>query len=562
MANVVKRYGLGGDIALVVLAIASFWLSPYYAFIFTSVLITAITCLSVGVTTERVGIISLCQVAISGVGSWVTIWLGYHFPGMPVILALLISGLVAGGVGFLLIIPTLRVRGINLAIITLSFALAMNIILTRVEFPGMTEGYSFELPEWLYSERSFLLFAIVVTIALSRLLVWVEQMPFGAAWFATRYSERAAASLGINVAVSKVTAFMLGAFIAGIAGSLLAMQLGSVTALNFEPYASLIIFALAILAKSRFLAGALIAGVLTWFTPQILTYVGLSEWKDIADLIFAVGAIFALSGYKKQAAHSNAGQNASAQTSIKEPDSSFRTEGEVTSASLGLSAVSLNYGAVKALDNVSFSLTPGVVTGLVGPNGAGKSSLVDVISGFTPASNGDIRMDDSLQNSLPAFIRARRGLRRTFQQGRAVPELTIRQYIHLAARDRFNPTLLDQLLQTLGCPAADNLIAQVDVGTRRLIEIAGALMARPQVLLLDEPAAGMSALESERLGAVIARLPEMFGCTVLLVEHDMALIRSVCSELLVLNFGQVLACGAVEETLADPRVIEAYLGAA
>ena len=109
---------------------------------------------------------------------------------------------------------------------------------------------------------------IAITFVISRGIVWIEQQPTGASWFAVRYSERAAASLGINVSISKVMAFVSGAFIAGISGSLLLMQLGNITSQNFEPYASLIIFALAILAKSRFLSGALFAGVLTSFTPQ------------------------------------------------------------------------------------------------------------------------------------------------------------------------------------------------------------------------------------------------------------------------------------------------------
>ncbi len=560
MVNVLKRYGLQGEIALLLLAIASYWLSPYYAYIFTSVLVTAITCLSIGVTTERAGIISLCQVGISGVAAWVTLYLGFNFPQLPVVLILLLSGMASAFIGLLLILPTLRVRGINLAIITLAFALTINIVLTRIEFPGLMEGYSFELPEWLYDEYAYLLFTIAVTAFLSRMIVWIEQIPFGAAWFTIRYSERAAASLGIHVSVSKVSAFTLGAFIAGIAGSLLAMQLGSVTANNFLPYGSLLIFALAILAHSRFLAGALIAGMLTWFTPQILSLLGLGEWKDIADLIFAVGAIYALTKHnQKTAPH----KDATSAVAVNNSTTTLSTPMvRSTASTLTLKDISLNYGAVKALDSVNFSLKQGTVTGLVGPNGAGKSSLVDVISGFTPIKGGNINIDTNPLSSLPAYQRARMGLRRTFQQGRAVPELTIRQYVHLAARNAYDVHLLDEILELLGCPDKDTLIVQVDVGTRRLVEIAGALMSRPHILLLDEPAAGMSTMESDRLASVIRQIPQLFGCSVLLVEHDMALIRSVCSDLIVLEFGKVIAAGPVEETLQIPEVVEAYLGAA
>lgn len=560
MANVLKRYGLGGDLALVVLAICSLWISPYYAFIFTSVVLTALLCLSIGVTTERAGIISLCQVSISGVGAWVAMWLGVHLPGTPVLLTVLLAGVAAALVGLLIVLPTLRVRGINLAIITLAFALAINIVLTRVEFPGMMEGVSFERPEWMASDRGLLLFVIAVAIVLGRLVVWAEQRPFGAAWFAARYSERAAASLGINVAVGKLVAFMFGGFIAGVSGALLVLQLGSVTSHNFEAYGSLVLFALAILARSRFLAGALVAGMLTWFTPQLLSSVGLGEWKDIADLMFAIGAISALSGHAKGAFPKAARQQGV--VAKGKPLQADAQRAADNAATLDLNAVTLKYGAVVALDNVSFSLKAGKITGLVGPNGAGKSSLVDVISGFAPVQGGQILFDGHEMTQLSAATRASRGLRRTFQQGRAVPELTIRQYARLASREHFDAALLDSTLMTLQCPPADAYIGLLDVGTRRLVEIAAALMSRPGLLMLDEPAAGMSSLESESLAQVIKQLPQLFGCTVLLIEHDIPLIREVCSELIVLEFGKVLARGAVDTTLADPRVIEAYLGAA
>ncbi|WP_421848129.1 ATP-binding cassette domain-containing protein [Marinomonas sp.] len=560
MVNVLKKYALGGDCALLLLAIASFWLSPYYAFLFTSVLLTAITCLSIGITTERAGIISLCQVGLSGVGAWVAMWLGFHFPDTPVLLIMLISGASAAILGLVLIVPTLRVRGINLAIITLSFALAIYIVLTRVELPGMMEGYSFDRPDWVYDEKPYLLFVIAITFVISRALVWIEQQPAGASWFAVRYSERAAASLGINVSISKVMAFVLGAFIAGISGSLLLMQLGNITAQNFEPYASLIIFAPAILAKSRFLSGALFAGALTWFTPQVLSLIGLGEWKDIADLMFACGAIFALSQNAK-----NKVPPAKKNTPVikkQKIEAISRIPTSFHYSTMTLKNVSLSYGAVKALNNVSFSLAPGKVTGLVGPNGAGKSSLVDVISGFCPAMSGEIILEQDKLDTQPAFKRANMGLRRTFQQGRAVPELTIKQYIHLASGSHFQERHLPTLLNQLACPHEDTLIAHIDVGTRRLVEIAGALMSKPKVLLLDEPAAGMSSVESEHLGHLIRQIPELFGCTVLLIEHDMSLIRNVCSDLIVLEFGEVLAAGPVEETLNNPSVVEAYLGAA
>ncbi|PYE21480.1 amino acid/amide ABC transporter membrane protein 2 (HAAT family) /amino acid/amide ABC transporter ATP-binding protein 1 (HAAT family) [Paraburkholderia silvatlantica] len=559
MLNVLRQYGLGGDIALVILALASWLIPPYYVFTLTSAILTALLCLSIGLTAERAGIISLCQLAFAGIGAWVAMWLCVHIPACPIVVDMLAAGAGTAAVALLVSLPTLRVRGINLAIITLALALAVNVVLTHTDFPGMMEGLSFERPGWLSSDRAFLVFCIVVAVIISRALVWLEQRPFGAAWFAARYSERAAAALGTNVSHSKISAFTLGGFIAGIAGALLTMQLGSVTAHNFEPYGSLVLFALAVLARSRFLTGALVAGLLTWFTPQVLTWMGLGEWKDIGDLLFAVGAIHALSRQDRgrPVASAQPGPLIVAATAPV-------TDGELTRSSAGTLEVhnlTLRYGAVVALSNVSFKLSPGKVTGLVGPNGAGKSSLVDVVSGFVRSQEGSICLDGVALDALRPHDRASTGLRRTFQQGRAVPELTVRQYVRLASGGRLVEAELDAILQMLACPDDGIFIGSVDVGTRRLIEIAGALSARPHVLLLDEPAAGMSTLESDNLARVIQRLPRLFGCTVLLIEHDLNLIRNVCSELLVLEFGKIIAAGPVEETLAQPHVIEAYVGA-
>lgn len=558
MVSVVKRLGLGGDLVLLAIGLGGFLMSPYYVFLFTSVAITALICLSVGVTTERAGVISLCQVAFAGVGGWTNTWLLHLFPesAWAVPVGLLLAGLVPALMSLVLVLPTLRVRGVHLAIVTLAFALVVNLVLTRINFPGFDEGFSYLRSGWLESDPALLMLCVLLVVAISRALVWMEQRPVGAAWFGVKFSERALAAFGVSVAGAKLKALAVGAFVAGVAGGLLELQLGSLSARNFEPMSSLVIFALAVLSGSRFLSGALVAALLTWFVPELLTAIGLGEWKDMGDLLFAAGALHALHG--RMRSHAAARQGDALATSDELP--SLAVPDKALPAELTLDQLTVSYGATKAVSEVCVSIRRGSVTGLVGPNGAGKSSLVDAITGFTAAS-GRVLLDGRDYSSLPPAARALGAMRRTFQVGRAIPELTIRQYVGLASGRPPQEQVLDGLLRWLGCPAADTLIAQLDVGTRRLIELAAALASRPRLLLLDEPAAGMSAHESERLGKVIQAIPHVFGCTVLLIEHDLPLIRKVCSDLLVLEFGKVIANGPVSETLALPHVVEAYIGA-
>lgn len=555
--DVMRRFGLGGDAVLLLLACTAWWLSPYWVFVMTSVVITALLCLSVGVTTERAGVISLCQVGMAGIGAWVATWVLLNAPSAGVFGAILAAGLAAAFAAVLIALPTLRVRGVHLAIVTLAFSLAINIFLTRVGFPGADEGSSYLREGWLESDQALFVFSAACVIACSRVLVWLEQRPFGSAWFGVKFSERAVAAFGVNVPWAKVSAFVVGAFVAGAAGALMVLQLGMLTSRNFEPMASMVIFALAVLSHSRFLSGALIAACLTWFVPEALTQVGLAEWKDMGDLLFALGALHALKGKASNppaAALANTGREAVQHESAYSLPANQQHAGE-----LQVQGLSVSYGSVKAVSDVSFSVKPGKVTGLVGPNGAGKSSLIDAISGFTPAT-GNVLLDGRSLAHLTAHERARLRLRRTFQVGRAIPELTVGQYLRLASRENPGDLEVSRLLEWLDCPPPEALIGRLDVGTRRLIEVAAALLSKPAVLLLDEPAAGMSAPESARLAKVIRHIPKIFGCGVLLIEHDLTLIREVCDELIVLEFGQVIAAGEVHETLSLPHVIEAYIG--
>ena len=219
----------------------------------------------------------------------------------------------------------------------------------------------------------------------------------------------------------------------------------------------------------------------------------------------------------------------------------------------------MRYGSVVALDNVSLTVAAGTVAGLIGPNGAGKSTFIDAVAGFLSSYEGSIRLAGKPLEGMPAHLRARAGVRRSWQTNRIAPELTVGGYLALAAQG-LSARETKAILSWLDCPDPDTLVVSVDAGTRRLLDVAGVVAARPAVVLLDEPAAGQSHEESVRLGQRIAEIPKLFGSAVLLVEHDMDLVRAVCSEVTVLDFGRVIASGPPARVLEQGSVKKAYLG--
>ena len=217
------------------------------------------------------------------------------------------------------------------------------------------------------------------------------------------------------------------------------------------------------------------------------------------------------------------------------------------------------YGGVQAVADVSFTLQAQEILALIGPNGAGKSTFIDAVAGFLASYEGRVSVEGKPLEGVGAHQRARLGVRRSWQTNRIAPELTVGGYLRLAASG-LSDAELSAILAWLDCPDPDTLVVSVDAGTRRLLDVAGVVASRPVVALLDEPAAGQSYEETERLGKRIAEIPRLFGSAVLLVEHDMDLVRGACSQVAVLDFGKIIAAGPPLQVLSEKAVKKAYLG--
>ncbi len=259
-----------------------------------------------------------------------------------------------------------------------------------------------------------------------------------------------------------------------------------------------------------------------------------------------------------------------------------RSDGRTHVPALAIKDVTVRFGGITAVEDLSFSVTGGSIVGIIGPNGAGKTTLFDALSGYV-ACDGEIRIHGVEIQGMRSDRRMRSGLGRSFQDGRLFGSLIVREAIAVAFETRLpsvgalnaalkiGPSLrserwiagqVGELIEMLGLDAyANKFVDELSTGTRRIVDFAAALAHRPRVLLLDEPSSGIAQRETEALGPLLHRVREELECTILLIEHDMPLVTSVSDRLLALESGRLVADGRPAAVLKHPRVVESYLGA-
>ena len=278
---------------------------------------------------------------------------------------------------------------------------------------------------------------------------------------------------------------------------------------------------------------------------------------------------------------------AAAEVETEEADAPARSALRDGAPVLEVREVSRRFGGVRALDGVSFDVRPGEILGFIGPNGAGKTTLFDVISGYTPADGGSIRLRDRDGelvdlHDAPTHVRSWRGLGRSFQDGRLFPGLTVDEAIavaleqHVDVRDPIAATLhlpsvsdseekvrerVDELIELLALGAyRDKFIRELSTGTRRVVDLACVLAQGPSVLLLDEPSSGIAQREAEALAPMLRRVRDQLGASLLVVEHDLPLLGSISDRMIALDLGRIVAEGTPTEVIEHPAVVASYLG--
>ncbi len=553
-------------------------LNGYYVFVLANIALLALVGIGMNALIGLTGQISFGHVGFYAVGAYTVAILGKA--GLSFWLAWPIGALIATALGALLALPALRVKGPYLAMITIAFGFIVEHAI--VESRGLTGGQngimgivSPTLGALARGERAVALIAFGAAALAYIAYSLLARGAWGTAMRALRDSEAAAESIGLNPLVIKTMAFALSAFCAGAAGGLFAPLSGFVTPHTFG-FSQSILFVLVVMiggagAPSGPIVGAIIVGVM----PELL-----SSLEDFRLLFFgallllvlwvAPGGMIGLGSAFLRALRGKLGLT-SAQATIPTTTAQAHLPRRAR-AGLEASALSIQFGGVHAVSDLSFAAAPGAVTSLIGPNGAGKTTALNMLSGFYRPSSGTFFIGKKELGGAPAMRIARAGLARTYQTSQLFGSLSVVENVMLAAargrlgmilgshKIRSAETLALGLLAYCGyagdpaSPSAD--LAHVD---RRIVEIARALALDPDILLLDEPAAGLSTQDKEKLALLLRRLADA-GLTVILVEHDMTLVMGISDAIVVLDAGKRIAMGAPAEIQLDPAVRKAYLG--
>ncbi len=547
---------------------------------------SALVCLSLVVVTGFVGQLSLAQMAMAGFGAWAAGRLATTY-GWGFVPALIVGGLAAVPLGALVALPALRTRGINLPVLTFGLSvLVSEMILGNAALTGGFEGTRPDPPEVFGLEVDALhhpgRYGLVALVVLTLACLGVANLRRGRAGLrllAVRGNERAAAALGVHVPTAKLYGFSLAAGIAGLGGVLLAFRSVTVNYGAFVGFASIGVLVNAVIGGIGFVAGALVAGTfaLGGLAGRLTEALGFEG--SVVELVSGALLVVVLFANPNGIADSNArALRRVAGRWFRPPSTAPLPEPAAVSlpgAVLEVRDLTVRFGGVTALDGVDLSVAPGEVLGLIGPNGAGKTTFIDAVTGFV-ASGGEVSLDGSRIDGWSPVRRARAGLGRSFQSLELIEDLTVRENLLVAcdahdlsryATDLVHPgrpaltVVAATAVREFGLePDLDALPDTLPHGRRRLVAIARAVAAAPRVLLLDEPAAGLSEGEGRELGALVRRLAHEAGLAVLLIEHDVGLVMSTCDRIAVLDFGRLIAVGTPAEVAADEAVVTAYLG--
>ncbi|MBP5954862.1 ATP-binding cassette domain-containing protein [Pseudomonas anatoliensis] len=552
--------------------VLAFTLDSYSLLVFTLCALAAVVGVGLNILIGLSGQISFGHIAFYAIGAYVSALL--TIAGWPLWLAMPVTAVVTGLIGALLAIPALRVSGPYLAMITIAFAFIVHHGL--IEWRDVTGGSNglmgIPLPEFAGLDPAILLALIAAALMIGALAFYqrLRHSGFGKAMRAVKASEIAARSLGFNPVLSKTLAFALSAALTGLAGAVLAPLLMFINPESF-PFSQSILFVLAVIVGgSGTLFGPLLGALLIVLVPELL-----SDFAEYRLLIFSAlllvvlwiapnGLLGALARRWIKPTH------LVPPNTINQARLAAHLQSRGRSSGLRVTDIGIRFGGVQAAQHVSLHAPAASITSIIGPNGAGKTTVLNMISGFYAPDSGQIELQAALAG-LPAWKTARAGIARTYQTTQLFGDMSVLDNLLVAMQkgrlgSPFRLCSAEQrdlaldLLALVGYRGAVNIAAEdlphVD---RRLVEIARALATAPAVLLLDEPAAGLSRRDTDELAVLLRKLAD-FGLTIILVEHDMALVMSVSERLLVLDAGKPIAFGTPAEIRQNKQVIAAYLG--
>ena len=549
-------------------------INPYILNIFMQAATYAVAVLGMTVVLGYTGQIHLGQAAFFGIGAY-SVALGTLVLGLNFWLALLLGIVLASLAGFILGLTTLRVGGHYLAMVTISFQVIFDLILTN--WIGVTRGpdgisgigrpslFGYTLAD----DKAYLVFCVLVLYLVIFGVWWLPKTRLGRAMQAVRENEMAAEVSGVATLVVKVVAFTLCSALGAVGGALYAAGFAYISPDNFSFKISIEFLTMTLLGGSQSPFGGALGTVLLILLPEWLRflkeiYMAAYGLAVILIMVFMPEGIWGIVARAwrrlrplRPLAHG--------------PVEPFKLDFPLTDTApvLQLVNVQKHFGGVRAVDGIDIEVARGTVHALIGPNGSGKTTTLNVLNGIYRPTAGQIIVDGKDLTHTSPHVRAGHGVGRTFQNIRLFPALSALENVMIGAQRAHNPiersesALRRRALSTLDfvglLDRADRVVRSLPYGHQRLVEIARSLAGSPTLLLLDEPAAGLNQTEKQELVKLLKRL-RGHGITIFLIEHDMGLIVQVSDRISVLNFGRKIAEGTPDEVLRHPDVIAAYLG--
>jgi branched-chain amino acid transport system ATP-binding protein/branched-chain amino acid transport system permease protein len=579
------RASLAALAALALLTLP-FWLgSAYHLHVVIMAGIFSVLALSLNLLLGYTGQLSLGHAAFFGIGAYTAALLALR-AGWPFWLDLPATAVTAGLAGWGIGRLALKVRGAYFVLVTISFAGVISLI--SVNWMELTNGPlglpGVPAPELLalsFRTKPAYYYLVLAAVALAYLVCHrLVHSRLGRAFLALRENELLAESVGVDPTRTLVAATVVSAAMAGVAGGLYAHYVRFVSPEVFLFSYTVTMVIMVVAGGKGTLAGPVVGAVLFTALPEALREAVAWQWQMLAYGVLLVLLVFFLPRGIVTSFGGGLGGPLRGLPQEGIAPAKPALERVQSSAPLRIEDLVVHFGGVAALAGVSFGVEPGTITSLIGPNGAGKTTVFNAITGYLRPLRGHVVWDDApLTGRRPCEV-ARRGVVRTFQKTSVFPALSVRDNVmiglHLRGRARALDILVgrravreeearlaaeaERVIAFVGlAPRRDAIAGSLAYGEQRLVELAVALAARPRLLLLDEPGAGMTGGEKDRLVELVRRVREQ-GVTVFLVEHDMRLVMGVSDTVIVLNHGRVIAEGPPVAIQANPDVIGAYLG--
>ncbi len=487
---------------------------------------------------------------------------------LPLLPSAIISSLLAALVALVVGIPLMRLSGIAASIGT--FAVLMIFYTLYSNWDSWTFGASTLVGVPIYVDYWVALAWAMVALMVATIY---QKSRFGLALRASRENEAAARAVGINVPTQRLIAFVLSGFFMGLGGVLQAHYVGSIVVRGFWLGPTFIALAMLMIGGQRSLTGAVVGVMVVAVLQEVLRKIEvLIQLYGLSQLVIAFLMLTILIVRPRGIAKGReipwpfASPAAMAAPTRLDRAPAIVPAGGDMEERLEAHDVSVNFEGLAAVDEVTVSMGRHEIFGLIGPNGAGKTTLVNVLTGFQKPTHGRVVLAGVDVTGMPPHRIGRRGLARTFQAVRLYPDMPVIENLEAAAvgtglgrreASRRARAILEWMnFSDKAYDHADTL----PYGDERRVGIGRALAMAPHFVLLDEPAAGMSDSECDDLMALISRIPQDFGCGVLLIEHNMRVIMGVCDRIHVIDSGRTIGEGTPQEIQANPAVIRAYLG--